>query len=121
MNPSDYRDAYALIRSWNDDSLREAQLQALKGSDRRAYVMVAMILIAALLSKITVVSEGFVEQLTNVNDSNLAEGVLHITDQILRAVDADDTPDTQGAEELLDTIPDIFAFRDIVGYHDAEG
>ena len=78
-----------------------------------------MILIAALLSKITKVSDGFVEQLTVVDDSNLAHGILNITDQILQALDEDDDPDNEGAEELLDTIPDTFAFRDIVG-HEAD-
>jgi hypothetical protein len=77
-------------------------------------VLVAMILIAALLSKITAVSEGFVEQLTLLNDSNLADGILNITDQILEAVDKD--PANAGSEDLLDTIPDTYAFRDIIGY-----
>lgn len=118
MNPSDYRTAWELISSWNDNKLRTSQLDGLARSDRRANVVIAMILIAALLSKITRVSEEFVEQLTVVNDANLEGGLLNITDQILRAVDEDDTPDTDNVDELLHTIPDVFAFRDIVGHED---
>jgi hypothetical protein len=114
MNPSDYRDAYDLIKSWKDLSARDSLLAELEASERRGTVLVAMILIAALLSKITAVSEGFVEQLTLLNDSNLADGILNITDQILEAVDKD--PANAGSEDLLDTIPDTYAFRDIIGY-----
>jgi hypothetical protein len=114
MNPSDYRDAYDLIKSWKNLSARDSLLAELEASERRGTVLVAMILIAALLSKITAVTEGFVEQLTLLNDSNLADGILNITDQILEAVDND--PANAGSEDLLDTIPDTFAFRDIIGH-----
>ncbi len=114
MNSSDYRAAYNIIKTWNDVAARDSLLTELEASDRRGNVLVAMILIAALLSKITSASEGFVEQLTVVDDSNLAEGILNITDQILEAVD--NKPENEGSEELLDRIPDTFAFRDIVGH-----
>jgi hypothetical protein len=121
VNPSDYSEAYALIRSWNDDALRESQIAALRESDRQPNVLLAMILIGALLSKTTKVSDGFVEMLTQVTDVNIGEGILHITDQIPIAVDADTDPENFGVDELLDTIPETFAFWDIASHErDAE-
>lgn len=119
VNPSDYHDAYQLIRSWGAEKRRAELLEQLQRSDRRGTTLVGLILVAALLAKCTKVSEGFVEQLTRVNDADIALGVLNITDQILDALDADDNPDNEGYEALLDTIPDTFAFRDIVGYQES--
>lgn len=121
VNPSDYRDAYQLIRTWGSDERRDELLEQLRHSDRRGTTLVGLILIAALLAKCTKVSDGFVEQLTRVNDADIALGVLNITDQILAALDADDDPDNEGYEVLLDTIPDTYAFRDIIGHQDESG
>jgi hypothetical protein len=62
-----------------------------------------MIRIAAMLSKITKVTEGFAEQLSGNAYFHIEEGILNITDQILIAVNQDDSIDT--SDGLLERLP----------------
>jgi len=55
-------------------------------------------------------SRGFVEQLVVANDTNLDLGDLNITDQILVALDQDDSPENAGVDAVLTTIPNELAF-----------
>jgi hypothetical protein len=103
VNERDYAEAWNLISSWRNDDARQAQLRALSASERRPYVVIAMIRIAAMLSKITRVTEGFAEQLSGNAYFYIEEGILNITDQILIAVDQDDSIDT--SDGLLERIP----------------
>lgn len=103
MNERDYAEAWNLISSWRNDDARQAQLRTLSASERRPYVVIAMIRIAAMLSKITKVTEGFAEQLSGSAYAYIEEGILNITDQILIAVDEDDSIDT--SDGLLERIP----------------
>jgi hypothetical protein len=64
VNQRDYAEAWKLISSWRHDDARDTQLKALRASERRPYVIIAMIRIAAMLSKITKVTDGFAEHLT---------------------------------------------------------
>jgi hypothetical protein len=62
-----------------------------------------MIRIAAMLSKITKVTDGFAEQLTKNASVYIEEGILNVTDQIMLAVDEDDDPDNVGSEAVMAT------------------
>jgi hypothetical protein len=57
-----------------------------------------MIRIAAMLAKITKVTDGFADQLSTNAYVYIEEGILNITDQIMLAVDEDDDPDNFGSE-----------------------
>lgn len=63
-----------------DDTARAALLEAHRGSARRPYVVIAMIRIAATLSKITKVTHGFAEQLSKNAYVYIEDGILNITD-----------------------------------------
>jgi hypothetical protein len=91
MNQHDYTQAWSLMASWRDAGSRERQLEALRASDRRPYVVIAMVRIASMLSKITSVTEGFADQLSQTPYSDMEEGILNITDQIL--IPASELPD----------------------------
>jgi hypothetical protein len=119
MNSRDWLAAWHLIECWNDEDRRHHLLDELRASGRRPWTILAMVRIAALLSRSSKVEEGFAEQLVRVDDTNAELGILNITDQILVALDADDSPENEGVEEVLKTIPDEFAFRDILA-HEAD-
>jgi hypothetical protein len=120
MNESDYAEAWNLISSWRDEDTRAGQLRALRASERRPYVAIAMIRIAAMLAKITKVTDGFADQLSTNAYVYIEEGILNITDQIMLAVDEDDDPDNFGSEETMAGIPVSFAKQEMAA-RQAEG
>jgi hypothetical protein len=79
-----------------------------------------MIRIAAMLSKIAKVADGFAEQLSRNAYIYIEEGILNITDQILIAVDQDDSLDNVGSVELMEGIPVSFAKQELAA-RQAEG
>ena len=79
-----------------------------------------MIRIAAMLSKITKVTDGFAEQLTKNAYVYIEEGILNGTDQIMLAVDEDDDPDNIGSQEVMEGIPVSFAKQEKAA-REAEG
>jgi hypothetical protein len=81
VNERDYAEAWKLISTWRDDAAREALLEVHRASERRPYVVIAMIRIAAMLSKITKVTHGFAEQLTKNAYVYIEEGILNVTDR----------------------------------------
>ncbi|MCA2263965.1 hypothetical protein A5626_17735 [Mycobacterium marseillense] len=101
MDQRDYSEAWELISSQPDGDFREERLAALRASERRPYVAIAMIRIGALLAKITSVADGFADQLSQSTYAHIEEGILNITDQIL--VPARNLPDVD--EDLLNGIP----------------
>jgi hypothetical protein len=76
-----------------------------------------MIRIAAMLSKITKVTEGFAEQLSRNDYVYIEEGILNVTDQILIAVDADDDPENA---DVMEGIPVSLAKQEMAA-RQAEG
>ncbi len=109
VNQRDYAEAWDLISSWRDEDTRDARLKALRASERRPYVIIAMIRIGAILSKNAKVADGFAQQLSRDPYARIERGILNITDQVLIALDQDDNPDNVGVEEDLERIPVVFA------------
>jgi hypothetical protein len=101
MNQRDYAEAWNLISSWEGGDARKGQLATLRVSERRPYVVIAMIRIGAMLAKITDVTDGFADQLSQTPYAGIEDGILNITDQIL--IPASQLPDAD--EELLNRIP----------------
>jgi hypothetical protein len=60
-------------------------------------------------SKIAKVTDGFVKQLARAAYVDIEGGILNITDQILIAVDQDDSPDNVGSEDEMERIPALLA------------
>jgi hypothetical protein len=120
VNELDYAQAWSLISSWRDDDARETQMRALRTSERRPYVAIAMIRIAAMLSNNAKVTDGFAEQLSRNAYVYIEEGILNITDQILIALEKDDNPDNEGSAELMEGIPVTFAKQEMAA-RQAEG
>ena len=69
-----------------------------------------------MLAKITAVTEGFADQLSQSPYAHIEDGILNITDQIL--VPARNLPDVD--EDLLNGIPVSLAKQEMAAY-DAEG
>jgi hypothetical protein len=92
-----------MISSWRDTQFRTVELATLRASQRRPYVVIAMIRIAAMLVTYGDVSEGFAEQLRRTPYQDLDEGILHITDQIMRAV----KPDAQMMKNLATVVDSL--------------
>jgi len=111
---ADYRDAWAIIKSWNADSARQRMLESAKDADRLPFVTVALIRIAALLAHASEVDRDFTQQLVYANDGNMVTRILKITDQILSAVDAERCSSAGRLLNELDVIPEHLAFRDAV-------
>jgi hypothetical protein len=110
MNQRDYAEAWNLISSSVDGDARETQLATLRQSERRPYVVIAMIRIGAMLAKITNVTDGFADQLSQTPYAGIEDGILNITDQILTP--ARQLPDVD--EELLKRIPVSLAKQELV-------
>lgn len=109
MNQRDYAEAWNLISSWDDGDARKAKLAKLHVSERRPYVVIAMIRIGAMLAKITDVADGFADQLSQTPYAGIEDGILNITDQIL--IPASQLPDAD--EELLNRIPVSLAKQEL--------
>jgi hypothetical protein len=92
-----------MISSWRDTQFRTVELATLRASQRRPYVVIAMIRIAAMLVTYGDVSEGFAEQLRRTPYQDLDEGILHITDQIMRIV----KPDAQMMKNLATVVDSL--------------
>jgi hypothetical protein len=73
-----------------------------------------------MLSQTSNVTDGFAEQLSRNAYAYIEEGILNITDQILIALDQDDSPDNVGSAELMERIPVIFAKQELAA-RQAEG
>jgi hypothetical protein len=114
MIAADYRDAWAVITSWNADSVRERMLESAKDTDRLPFVTVALIRIAALLAHASEVDRDFTQRLVYAHDGNMVTRILEITDQILSAIDAEQCSSAGRLLNELDVIPEHLAFRDAV-------
>ena len=97
MERADYMQAWALIEAWDDPETRARVLAEVTGSQRRALVALALIRTAALIANAAAVGAGFSEQLAGTRYTDIETGVLSITEQVMVALEADDTVDTAGA------------------------
>lgn len=113
MIAADYRNAWAIIRSWKADGARQHLLRAAQDADRLPFITVALIRIAALLAHASEVDRDFTEQLVYANDADAVARILTITDQILSAIDTQQCPGAQRLMNQLDAIPEQLSFRDV--------
>jgi len=97
MERADYMQAWALIEAWDDPETRARVLAEVTGSQRRPLVALALIRTAALIANAAAVGAGFSEQLAGTRYTDIETGVLSITEQVMVALEADDTVDTAGA------------------------
>lgn len=109
MERTDYTQAWAMIEAWNDPELRARTLAAATASERRPLVALALIRTAALMANAAAVGAGLSEQLAGTRYAEIETGVLSITDQIMAALEADDTVDTAGALQDLREMVDALA------------
>ena len=72
-------------------------------------VALALIRTAALMANAAAVGAGLSEQLAGTRYAEIETGVLSITDQIMAALEADDTVDTAGALQDLREMVDALA------------
>jgi hypothetical protein len=87
MEPDDYQTAWEVI-STRDFAQRDVLLRAVAASDRRPFIVIAMVKIGALLSLVSKVTTGFCQELADRVYPELEEGILNITDQIYDALEA---------------------------------
>lgn len=114
MEHADYIRAWAMIEAWNEPEARAEALAEVADSARRPLVALALIRTAALMSNAAAVGEGFSEQLAGTRYADIETGVLSITDQIMAALQADDTVDTAGA------LADLREMVDALAAHEAD-
>ena len=86
LDSQDFEEAWKLISTWRTPSARVAQLDAIRGSTRRPYVVLAMIRIAAVLANAADAEEALTDQLgaRTYNDMEMEKGILAATDEIMR-------------------------------------
>lgn len=87
--------------------MRQAQLVALDSSPRRPFVVIAMIRMAAMFAKNADVADALCEQLTQTTYARMDDGVLRVTDQILKAV-LDGDPNFLSTGSMAE-FPDLLA------------
>jgi hypothetical protein len=87
MDEGDYQKAWDII-STRDFDQRDILLRTLASSDRRPFILIAMVKIGALLSVVAKVTDGFAQELADRVYPELEEGILNITDQIYDALEA---------------------------------
>lgn len=112
MDLACYERALYLISLYReeDEDDRENALAIIRRTETRPLVVIAMIKIAAMLAKNTNVTDGFAQQLWESPYFELEEGILNITDQILSALDDDETQ--AGYWEDILRVPAVLAARE---------
>lgn len=112
MDLTCYERALYLISLYREEDAenRVNALEILRQTESRPLVVIAMVRIAAMLAKNTKVTDGFAQQLWESPYYEFEEGILNITDQVLRALDDDETQ--AGYWEDISRIPALLAAQE---------